>query len=139
MNTNKTLMGGIAGGIAFFLLGWLFYGVILMDYMTQHGYPGFMKPESELMSGMMWLVLSNLAWGFLIAIVWGWAKVDSVMTGLKNGAIMGFLIALSIDLGFYAMSNMYNSRMAYVVDVLVNAAMVSIVGAVVAWVMNRGK
>ncbi len=29
-------MGGIVGGILFFLLGWLIYGMLLMDFMNNH-------------------------------------------------------------------------------------------------------
>lgn len=31
MNTSKILMAGIVTGIASFLLGWLFYGLLLMS------------------------------------------------------------------------------------------------------------
>ena len=36
MNLKKLLLGGIAGGIVFFLLGWLIYGKLLMGFMTAH-------------------------------------------------------------------------------------------------------
>jgi len=33
MNTRKFLIAGISGGIVYFLLGWLIYGMLLNDYM----------------------------------------------------------------------------------------------------------
>jgi hypothetical protein len=34
MNTNKFLIGGIIGGIAYFLIGWLVWGMLLMNFMN---------------------------------------------------------------------------------------------------------
>ena len=33
MNTTKTFIGGIAGGVIYFLLGYLIYGMLLANYM----------------------------------------------------------------------------------------------------------
>ncbi len=32
MNTKNFLIGGIIGGVVFFLLGWLFYGYLLTEF-----------------------------------------------------------------------------------------------------------
>ena len=33
MNYKKIIIGGIAGGIAYFFLGWLVYGILLANFM----------------------------------------------------------------------------------------------------------
>ena len=65
MNTKKVLLSGIAGGIVYFLLGWLIYGILLMDYMSANSSPGVMKSEDQ----MVWwaLITSNLIYGILIS------------------------------------------------------------------------
>jgi hypothetical protein len=137
MKTNKILLGGIAGGVAFFLLGWLVYGVLLMDFTTANYNQCIMRP----MQDMIWwaLVLSNLAFGFLLSIVFGWSNTIGLMAGAKVAAIIGILLSLSIDLSFYSMSTMYSNLIPVVVDIIAYTIMSSVVGIVVAWVMGMGK
>lgn len=136
---NKTIMGGLAGGVAFFLLGWIIYGMMLMEYMSQHTMAGLYKPESEMMgTGMIWMILSNLLWGYFIATIFSWAGVSSVSAGVQKGAMLGLLVSASYDMGFMAMTNMYDTTTMYVIDIVVTTLMAAIAGAVVAWVMNRG-
>src|SRR3989339_1194885 len=100
MKTNKILLGGIIGGVSFFLLGWLIYGVLLMDYLTANYNQCAMRPMQE----MIWwaLVLSNLALGFLLSIVFSWSNTTGIMAGAKVAAITGLLLSLYLDLSFYA-------------------------------------
>ena len=137
MKTNKILLGGIAGGVAFFLLGWLVYGMLLMDYMTANYNQCAMRP----MQDMIWwaMILSNLAFGFLLSIVFSWSNTTGVMAGAKVAGIIGLLLAISIDLSFYAMSTMYSNLTAVFVDIIVYTVMSAIAGVVVAWVMGMGK
>ena len=45
MNTSKFVLAGIAGGVVIFLLGYLTYGMLLMDFFTTHADP--VKRQSE--------------------------------------------------------------------------------------------
>lgn len=137
MNTNKILVGGIVGGIAFFFLGWLIYGILLAGYMAANGNASIMRPMEQ----MIWwaLVLSNLIWGFLLAIVFSWSNTIGWMAGAKKAAIFGLLLGLSMDLGFYAMSTMYSNMTAMFVDILASVVMTTIAGAIIAWAMSMVK
>jgi hypothetical protein len=137
MKTNKILLGGIAGGVAYFLLGWIVYGVLLIDFTTANYNQCAMRP----MQDMIWwaLVLSSLAFGFLLSIVFGWSNTTGLMAGAKVAAIIGILLSLFNDLSFYAMSNMYSNLITVVVDIIVFTIMSSVAGIVVAWVMSMGK
>jgi type IV secretory pathway TrbD component len=137
MKSNKILLGGIAGGVTFFLLGWIIYGVLLMDYTTANYNQCAMRP----MQDMIWwaLILSNLAFGFLLSIVFSWSNTTGIMAGAKVGAIIGLLLSLSIDLSYYSMSSMFSNFTAVIVDIIVYTIMSAIVGVVVAWVMGMGK
>jgi hypothetical protein len=135
MKTNKILLGGIAGGLAFFLLGWLIYGILLMDYSAANYNQCAMRP----MEGMVWwaLIISNLGYGFLFAMVFSWSNIRGIAAGAKAGAIIGILVVLSIDLGMYSMTTTFSRFSAVIVDVIVYTVMSTIAGAVVALVMGK--
>ena len=102
MKTNKILIGGLAGGISYFLLGWLVYGLILFDTMA--------LPEATMNAigkdpMLMWaMLLSCLVYGIFIAYIFvQWAGISTFTTGLKAGAIIGFFVSLSINLSMFSM------------------------------------
>lgn len=137
MKTNKILLGGITAAVTFFLLGWLIYGILLMDFMQSNSDQSMMKAEED----MVWwaMILSNLASGFLIAFVLSWADVKNCTNGAKYGAIIGLLMAFAVDLSFYSMSNMFYSFTPVIVDTLVSGVLWAIAGAAAAGVMRLGK
>ena len=136
MKSNKILIGGLLGGVTSFLLGWIIYGVILTDAMASP-VAGLMKPEAE----MIWwaLIGSCLAQGFLLSYVFGkWANITTAVGGATAGATLGVLIALSYDLGFYSMSNMFTMG-TMVMDVAMATIINAAVGAVVGWWLGRNQ
>lgn len=134
MKTKKILLGGLAAAILFFFLGWIIYGLLLADFMQNNFDQSIMKAEED----MVWwaMILSNLATGFLLAIILSWSNAKSFADGAKIGGITGILIALSVDLSFYSMSNMYNNLTAVFVDVIVVAVLWAIVGVAAVWAMG---
>lgn len=137
MKTNKILLGGLAGGVTFFLLGWLVYGVLLMDYTTANYNQCAMRP----MQDMIWwaMILSNLAFGFLLSMIFSWSNTTGIMSGAKVAGIVGLLMSISIDLGFWAMSSMFSNFTAVFVDIVAYSVMSAIAGVAIAWVMSLGK
>ena len=130
MQTNKILLGGVAGGVALFLLGWVIYGILLMDYATTNYNQCMNRPNME----MIWwaLILSNLAYGVLIAYLFSRTGTTGFIGGAKLGAIIGILLSISIDLGYYSMTTMYNNPSAIVVDIIAYTIYIAITGAVIA-------
>lgn len=137
MKTSKILLGGLAGGVAFFLLGWVVYGMLLMDYMMANSNQCAARPMQE----MVWwaMILSNLAYGFLLAIVFSWSNTKGIMAGAKVAGIIGLLFALSIDFSFYSMTSMFPSLSPLFVDIIASTCMSVIAGVIIAWVMGMGK
>lgn len=138
MSTNKILMAGIVAGIVAFFLGWVIYGMLMMDfYATNVGTAtGVMRAESE----MVWwaLIAGNLAMGLLYAYIFGrWAGISNAATGAQAGGMIGLLIGCAYNLTFYGTSNMMNLTGA-LVDIVVTAVIAAIVGAVAAWMLGRG-
>ena len=85
------------------------------------------------------LIASNVGWGFMLSFVLNWANVTNAMTGAKLAAIIGFLLAVSVDLGYYAMTTMIGNLTAVLVDIIVYIVMSAIIGAVVGWISGSGK
>ncbi|MDP2890621.1 MAG: hypothetical protein Q8P34_16865 [Bacteroidota bacterium] len=58
METNKILLGTLAGGVAFFLLGWLIYGILLMDFtMANYNQCNSRPMEDMVMSAIVGAVI----------------------------------------------------------------------------------
>jgi len=125
----KILRGTVAGGIVFFLLGWLVYGVLLMNYMTANMNQCAARPMQE----MIWwaMIASSLLTGLLLTMVLKWAGAKAILDGLKTGAVFGVLLASGMDLGFWSMTKMYNNFAVMVVDVVVYTLMMSVVGMLI--------
>jgi hypothetical protein len=89
--TNKTLLGALAGGVALFLLGWLIYGMLLMDYTTAN----FNQCASNPPDQMIWwaIIASSLATGLLLALIFSWSNTSGAAAGAQKGAIIGALMA----------------------------------------------
>lgn len=110
----KIIRGTVFGGIAFFFLGWLVWGMLLMDFSKANYNQSIYLPENE----MIWwaMIVSNLALALLVTLILNWAGAKSITDGLKIGAITGALYAFSVDLGMYSMTNVISNLTAVVVD-----------------------
>lgn len=136
MDIKKLLMGGITGGVLFFLLGWLIYGILLMDFMASHtGIAGnIARPQPD----FLYLIIGNLAMGFLMAYIFIKANVNSLTGGFITAAIIGLLMAVGYDCMAYATSTVL-SKTGMAADVAASTVMSAITGAVVGAVLGMGK
>ena len=137
MDSKKRIMATLAGFVILFLLGWLLYGMLLMDfYQANSGTViGVMREESE----MIWwaLIVGNLLQAYLLVYIFGkWANITSFGGGLKAGAILGLILGFAINLTMYGTTNMMNLTAA-LVDPFVGAAMMGITGGVIGYVLGR--
>lgn len=139
MFNTKTIVAGLIGGVVYFLLGWLFYGILLADFFAENtGTAGnVMRPEDEM---IMWaLLLGNLLWGYFIAYVFNqWAQITTWDGGAKAGALIGVLVMMSLGLIWYGTSTI-GTELSGFVDVVVSGVMSAIAGAVIGWWLGRGK
>lgn len=135
MDIKKWVIGGITGGVLYFLLGWVIYGMLLKSFME--GHPGaagnvFREPD------FLYLAIGNLAMGFAIAYILLKGNVSSMAGGFMTAGIVGLLIGVGYDSMVYATTNVM-SKTAMATDVAASTVMTAIVGAVVAMVMGMGK
>lgn len=134
MNSNKFLIGGIAGGVVNFFLGYLFYGLLLKKFFADNG-------MSVNMDTIVWwaLIVANLVTGFLFSYIIGKANVSSAGGGAGVGFVVGLLFALSLDLMMYSFGQGMKEFKGIAADILTSAVISAIVGAVVGWAYGMGK
>jgi hypothetical protein len=140
MKTSRFIIAGISGAIALFLLGWLIYGIILMDFMNAHS-PITKEVMSKVyrpMEEMLWLplIISNLALSFLITTVYQWSKFSSIGGGALTGAVIALLMGISIDFSFFSMTYLY-SKTNILTDIIAGMVMMTIAGIVISLIIKK--
>lgn len=131
----RVIAASVAGGVVFFVLGFLIYGLALAEYMKASTvqYPGMMKDPPNFIA----LGLANLLWGALLAVIFErWAKIRTFAEGAFAGAVIMFLTAAAIDMQFKAFMVLIIGYMPVIVDVIVVTVMGAVGGGVVALVLN---
>jgi hypothetical protein len=138
----RVLAATAAGGIIFFGLGYVIFGVLLDPYFKANmiEYPGLMKGP---MPDMLPLIAWNLSTAFLFAFIFDkWAGIRTFVGGLKGGAIIMFFMALGTDLQYLAFMNVWKGGFVPpVVDILAATILGAIAGGVIGavlGVMNKG-
>ena len=135
MKTSKLLLAGLVGGVVYFALGWLVYGVLMKDAMS--GMEAIMRPEAET---QWWAaILGNLVMGCFLAWVFArWANVKTLMGGLTAGAIIGAFMSGTFDLSMYAWTTMLDMK-GMIMDIVVSVVLAAIAGGAVGWMLGMGK
>jgi hypothetical protein len=137
MNTKKLFAGGITGGIVYFILGYLVYGKLLMDYFTQHHgmTTGFMRNPLA-MPLIIYLLVGNLLGGLLLTYIFLKANVASFGSGLVTGGIIGFLVVGSGDCINYATTTLMSEH-GMLADIVAGTIMSAITGAIIGMVLSK--
>jgi len=138
MNT-KTIIAAVVGAIASFFLGWVIWGMLLMDYFKTNTvqYEGMMLPDTEM---KLWAIfVSNLCSSFLFAWLFSRMNVRTLADGAKTGAIINILLAASIVMMYHSMMNWYSNATIMIVDVLVNGFFGAVIGGIIALMLGRGE
>ncbi len=129
MDIKKLLIGGIAGGVAYFLLGWLVYGILLMDFMNNH--TGTAGNVARAEPDFMYLIIGNLAMGFLMTYIFIKANVSGIASGIMTGGILGLLTSVGYDCMIYATTTTM-SKTGMAADVAATTVMSAVVGGIIA-------
>lgn len=133
----KILRGTIFGGIAYFLLGWLVWGILLMDFLSGNMNQCANRPDD----GMVWwaIIVSNFVLALLLTMILKWAEAKSITDGLKYGALFGLLYALSVSLSSWSMTTMYSNIGALVTDTLASTAILAVIGLIIVLTWGKDK
>ena len=129
MNT-KTLVAAVAGGLTLFLTGFIFYELLLADF--------FATSVAKDPLSFPFIVLGEVVFGFLLAWVFGRSGTSTLADGAKDGAMIGFLIALAYGSILYGATTIADLSY-YVADAVVWAVRFGAAGAVVGWYFGRSE
>ena len=137
MDAKKRIMATLAGFVVFFFMGFLLYGMLLMDFFMANAgsATGVYREDAE----MVWwaLALGNLLQSYLLVYIFSkWTNITTFASGLQAGAMIGLILGLGYDLTMYGTSNISNLT-ATLVDPLVVAAMMGVTGGVIGFVLGK--
>lgn len=122
MKTKNFLVSGVVAGIVYFLLGWLFYGILFKDFFPN-------QPEESTQT-MVFIFLGCLTYGLFIAYIFTkWAQISTAGTGLKAGAVIGLFIALFYNFFNMAMMSEATYEM-FAMDTAITIVTTAIIGAI---------
>ena len=136
MDIKKFLTGTLVGGIAFFFVGYLFYGVAFVSFFTEHS-----TGPGKSMEELVWwaLILGNLSSAALLTYIFlKWTIVSSFGSGAGAAAAIGFLMTLAMDMTRYATSNTFDLTGA-LADVVIGTVLTAIAGGAIGAVLGMGK
>lgn len=137
MDAKKRIMATLAGFVVFFFMGFLLYGMLLMDFFMANAgsATGVYREDAE----MVWwaLAVGNLLQSYLLVYIFSkWANITTFASGLQSGAVIGLILGLGYDLTMYGTSNISNLT-ATLVDPLVVAVMMGVTGGVIGLVLGK--
>jgi len=133
----KILRGTVFGGIVYFLLGWLLYGILFMDFFSANMNQCANKPNGE----MVWwaMIVSNLVTTLLLTLILKWSGAKGIVDGLKTGAIFGILLTLSFNLSSWSMTTMYYNFGSLLLDLVVSTFMLTVAGMIIVLLWGKEK
>ena len=134
MNSQKFVVGGIVGGILFFVLGYVFHGMLLKSFFDTNG-------MVVNMDAIKWwaMIVGNLASGFLLAYILSKANISTAGGGAGTGFIVGLLMSLSFDLIMYGIGHGMAELKGVAAGVAVTAVTSAIAGAGIGMVLGMSK
>ena len=99
-------------------------------------HPGTVEGVDRVEMEIMYLVIGNLLFGFLLSFIFLKAKVSTVSDGLVTAAIVGLLVTASFDAVMYATTNITSKKMI-LADVIAFTVISAITGAIVCLVLGK--
>jgi hypothetical protein len=135
VNTKQWVVGTIVGGVVLYVLGYVFFELLLGDFYAANGgsATGVMREAP-----IFWaLGVGAAAYTLLVlyALKSQGAAV-SMASGMKAGAIVGCLIWLCADFTLYGITNMSNLTLT-IVDPAMEIVRGGILGAVLGMVLPK--
>lgn len=124
MNVKKLVVGALIGGLVFFFLGYLFYGVLFPNIYPQTG-----------QENMSFVFLGCMTFGVLLSYLFVKMGVPDCKKGILSGTVIGFLLGLYSNFFMYSRANVNYSNMF--LDVFVMTVMGAITGFFIGFTFKR--
>jgi len=132
---KRLLIGSIAGGVAIYILGYVFWEMVFADFFAANAGSAEGVPREEV---ILWASgLGTLLYAALVTMtIEARSGATSVVDGLKAGAIVGALVWGTADFIFFANFNLSNLN-ATIADIVLEAVRAGVGGAVIAVVLSK--
>jgi hypothetical protein len=135
MDIKRLATGTLVGGVVLFLVGYVIFDVMFAGfYAANVGSATGVARDAQL----IWAVaLGSLSYAALVTLgIRSRAGSTTIGTGLKIGAVVGFLLWFTVDFILYGVTNVTNLTRA-VVDPLLELVRGGIAGGVIAVVLRK--
>ena len=128
------LVGGLIGGVAFFLLGYLLYGLLFGNALA--ACTSCQRPMEEI--NFICLGVGDLFIGLAISYIFSrWASVSTFMGGATAGATLGLLMSIGFVSINYATTSMYSGTTCMIYTIIIEVIMWGVVGGLIGWWLGR--
>jgi len=125
MNAKNLILSSITGSIVYFLLGWLFYGILFAE----------IYPASE-SQNLLFTYLGCLTFSIMVSFIFlQWAGISQFKAGAEGGGIIGLLYGTAMN--FFMYSSMTPNYQNMVMDISINAVSGAITGGIMAIVIAK--
>lgn len=131
----RVLLATVVGAVAIFLLGYLFFGILLEPYTTagEIPYAGLRKAPPD----MLLLVLKNIIQAFLLVYIFEYlAGIRTFLGGMKAGATIMFLITLSLNLSLLSIMNLHTGYTPNILDLAGETVRAALGGGVIGAILG---
>ena len=131
----RVLLATVVGAVTIFLLGYLFFGILLEPYTTagEIPYAGLRKAPLD----MLLLVLKNIVQSFLLVYIFEYlAGIRTFLGGMKAGAAIMFLITLSLNLSLLSIMNLHTGYTPNILDLAGETVRAALGGGVIGAILG---
>ena len=135
---TKIIAATVAGGVTFFILGFLIFGLLLgPTVMLPNTNPDALKIVNQVPEWAP-LILGNLAIALLLAYIFeSLAGIRTFASGLKAGAVILLIMDLYLQSMFLAFMKMHSSYTPVIADIIGSTVMGAIAGGVIGLVLGK--
>jgi hypothetical protein len=127
MTSKSFILSAIAGTITYFLLGWLFYGILFPDIYPNEG-----------QNATAFIFIGCFVYAFLFTYIYKhWASVSTLKGGAVAGLTLGFLYSLSMN--FFMYSSKVLNLENFIIDLAIGSITAAIMGGVIGYVLGKTK
>jgi len=105
MKTNNFIVAGLIGSIIHFFLGWIVYGILLMNVMQSHTNQNTFRKDDEM---IFWsIILGSISFGFLLCYILENSKVSGLKNRTTLSVVVGLLMAAYVNFSSFGTSTVY--------------------------------
>jgi len=128
MTSKSFILSSIAGTITYFLLGWLFYGMLFTEI-----YPNEGSTDSVIFI-FFGCVFYAILFSYILSRL---GNINTFRKGINTGLLLGFLYTLSMNFFMYSSQTLIINN--FFIDILVGTLSTGIMSGFIGYVFGKTK